>query len=186
VSGEYLKFTAYFGERLRSGGRFTSDALLDLCGDRAVATSVVLRGVAGFGPRHELRSDLTLSMSEDPPIAVAAVDRAEVITALAGEAADLVSRGLVTLERARLAQDTTSVPPSAKVTSPVQRTSVSLRAVSRALAMLAIFSGRSCDSCRASPAMSSQSRLAIPPQPESAGSPASKIKPRRILGPRNA
>ena len=69
---DFLKLTAYFGERLRHGDRFLSDALLDLYGRNSVATSVVLRGIASFGPHHVLRSDQSLSMSEDSPIAVAA------------------------------------------------------------------------------------------------------------------
>ena len=46
MSDEYLKLTTYFAERLRSGDRFVADALLDLYGETAVATSVVLRGIA--------------------------------------------------------------------------------------------------------------------------------------------
>ena len=70
---DYLKLTAYFGERLRREDRFVADALLDLFGSSSVATSVMLRGIAGFGPQHQLRTDESLSMSEDPPIAVAAM-----------------------------------------------------------------------------------------------------------------
>ena len=40
MSTEYLKLTAYFAERLRSGDRFLADALLDLYEESAVATSV--------------------------------------------------------------------------------------------------------------------------------------------------
>ncbi len=64
----------------RSENRFLADALLDLYGSSAVATSVMLRGIAGFGPRHQLRTDESLSMSEDPPVAVVAVDTADKIT----------------------------------------------------------------------------------------------------------
>ena len=99
---DYLKLTAYFGERLRHGDRFLSDALLDLYGDNAVATSVVLRGIASFGPHHVLRSDQSLSMSEDSPIAVAAVDTADKMAGLADQVSAMVPRGLVTLERAHL------------------------------------------------------------------------------------
>jgi PII-like signaling protein len=102
VSGEYLKLTAYFAERLRSDNRFLADALLDLYSERAVATSVVLRGIASFGPHHVLRSDQSLSASEDSPIAIAAVDRADKIVPLADQVAAMTNRGLVTLERARL------------------------------------------------------------------------------------
>ena len=82
---DYLKLTSYFAERLRHGDRFLSDALLDLYGDHAVATSVVLRGIASFGPHHELRSDQSLSLSEDSPIAVAAVDTADKMAGLADQ-----------------------------------------------------------------------------------------------------
>ena len=34
MSDEYLKLTAYFAERLRSGDRFLADALLDLYGEQ--------------------------------------------------------------------------------------------------------------------------------------------------------
>ena len=102
VSDDLLKLTAYFAERLRSGDRFLADALLDLYGDSSVATSVVLRGIASFGPHHELRSDQSLSVSEDSPIAIAAVDHADKIAPLADRAVEMTTRGLVTLERAQL------------------------------------------------------------------------------------
>ena len=105
MTEDCLKLTAYFGERLRSEHGFLADALLDLYGGSAVATSVMLRGIAGFGPRHQLRTDESLSMSEDPPIAVAAVDTLDKITGLAEQAVEMTTRGLVTLERAQLITD---------------------------------------------------------------------------------
>ena len=119
MTDDYLKLTAYFGERSRSGNRFLADALLDLYGSSAVATSVMLRGIAGFGPRHQLRSDETLSMSEDPPVAVVAVDTADKITRLADRVVAMTTRGLVTLERARLGGR--SAPDTAKLTVYVGR-----------------------------------------------------------------
>ncbi|BBY16982.1 hypothetical protein MLIT_25740 [Mycolicibacterium litorale] len=113
--------TAYFGERQRSGGRFVADALLDLYGDASVATSIVIRGIAGFGPRHELRSDVTLSGSEDPPIAVIAVDAAAKMRRLASDTVGLVTRGLVTLESLQPAGGPLPAGPSVKVTAYVQR-----------------------------------------------------------------
>ncbi|WP_101948937.1 DUF190 domain-containing protein [Mycobacterium sp. 3519A] len=111
---DYLKLTAYFAERLRTGDRFLADALLDLFGESAVHTSIVLRGIASFGPHHELRSDQSLSASEDSPIAIAAVDRAERIAGLADRAVAMTTRGLVTLERARLIGDES--PDTVKLT----------------------------------------------------------------------
>ena len=123
MSADYLKLTTYFAERLRSDNGFLADALLDLYGESAVATSVVLRGVTSFGPHHVLRSDRTLSMSEDPPIAVAAVDRADKIAPLADRVVAMTTRGLVTLQRARLliGSDASTWPDSVKLTVYVGR-----------------------------------------------------------------
>jgi PII-like signaling protein len=113
---DYLKLTAYFGERLRHGDRFLSDALLDLYGGNSVATSVVLRGIASFGPHHVLRSDQSLSMSEDSPIAVAAVDTADKMAGLADQVTEMVPAGLVTLERAHFGGGSTWAPDAATLT----------------------------------------------------------------------
>jgi PII-like signaling protein len=121
VSGDLLRMTAYAGERARSSDRFTADGLLDLYGSAAVAHSIVVRGIAGFGPRHDLRSDVTLTGSEDPPIAVTAVDAAAKIRALAADAADLVPRGLITLESVRSADGPMPSGPTVTVTAFVRR-----------------------------------------------------------------
>jgi PII-like signaling protein len=123
VSADYLKLTTYFAERLRSENRFLADSLLDRYAGAAVATSVVLRGIASFGPHHQLRSDLLLSMSEDPPIAVAAVDTAGRIAPLADHVVAMTTRGLVTLERARLVgrSHPLETPEGAKLTIYVGR-----------------------------------------------------------------
>jgi PII-like signaling protein len=62
----------------------------------------MLRGIASYGPRKELRTDTWLSMSEDPPVAVAAVDARDKMAALVEDVVDMTPRGLITLERARL------------------------------------------------------------------------------------
>jgi PII-like signaling protein len=100
-----LKLTAYFGERQRAvddSARFLADEMLDLFGTRDVATSVMLRGIASFGPSHKLRSDVSLSLSEDPAVTIAAVDVEPKIRSLVDDVGAMTGRGLVTLERARL------------------------------------------------------------------------------------
>ncbi len=117
---DYVKLTAYFDERLRHGDRFTSDALLDLYGENAVATSIVLRGIASFGPHHVLRTDQSLTMSENSPIAVTAVDEADKMAGLADQVSAMMVRGLVTLERAQLG-GTGAPPDAAKLTIYIGR-----------------------------------------------------------------
>jgi len=108
VNQPCLKLTTYFGERqrvvtdhVRRPG-FLADAMLDLFDTRELATSVMLRGIAGFGPRHILRTDESLSLSEDPPVAIAAVDVESKISGLVDDVVAMTGHGLVTLERARL------------------------------------------------------------------------------------
>jgi PII-like signaling protein len=117
---DYLKLTTYFGERQRHHNRFLAEELLDLYGAEKVATSVVLRGIAGFGPRHQLRTDQTLSQSEDLPVAIAAVDTAEKIAGLAERTVELTTRGLITLERARLATADTVGGPALPSPQPTK------------------------------------------------------------------
>lgn len=107
---DYLKLTAYFAERSRHEHRFVADALLDLYGGSDIAISVMLRGISSFGPHHHLRTDETLTASEDPPIAIAAVDAADKISTLAERTVDLIPRGLITLERAQLIRRESPAP----------------------------------------------------------------------------
>lgn len=100
-----LKLSAYFDERRRAGRRFLSDAMLGLYEERNVAASIVLRGIAGFGALHHLRTDQSLSLSEDPPVAVIAVDTRTRIETLLDPLLSIEHRGLITLERARLLRD---------------------------------------------------------------------------------
>jgi len=102
VNEEAVKLTSYFGERHRAAGRFAADALLDLYGKHEVAASILLRGTEGFGARQRLRTDRSLTLSEDLPLTAVAVDTRARLEPLAGTAARLCGAGLVTLERARL------------------------------------------------------------------------------------
>ena len=98
-----LKLTTYFGERDRAHGRFLSDALADVYADHRIRASVVMRGVEGFGVKHHLHSDRTLTLSEDLPLVSVAVDRSERIEGALGEVVELFGDGLITLERALMA-----------------------------------------------------------------------------------
>lgn len=102
VNQDCLKLTSYFGERQRARGGFTADALLGLYGRGEIATSILLRGIAGFGAKHHQRTDRSLTLSEDLPLVAVAVDTRPRIEAILPEAVRLTGSGLVTLERARL------------------------------------------------------------------------------------
>jgi PII-like signaling protein len=97
-----LKVTTYFGERKRFQHRFVADALLDLYGQHRIATSILLRGMEGFGLKHHLRTDASLTLSEDLPAVAVAVDTRDRIEPLLTEVERIVDSGLITLERARM------------------------------------------------------------------------------------
>jgi PII-like signaling protein len=111
VSADCLKLTSYFGERHRADGRFVADALLDLYGRTEITASILLRGTEGFGLRHHLRSDQSLTLSEDLPLVAIAIDTRPRIEALLAETVRLNSPGLVTLERAILLDGTAAPGP---------------------------------------------------------------------------
>lgn len=100
-----LKLTAYLAERRRTDDGFVSDVLLSLYERHRIATSVALRGIGGFGTGRLLRTDQSLSLSEDPPVAIIAVDTRTKVEAMLDSVLAVKQRGLVTLERARLLRD---------------------------------------------------------------------------------
>ena len=97
-----LRLTVYLGERDRSSGGLLAAGLMDLFERHGVRTSVLLRGIEGFGLRHRVQSDRLLSLSEDLPIVAVAVDRPERIEATLADVERLTHHGLITLERVGL------------------------------------------------------------------------------------
>lgn len=102
MNDDCLKLTTYFGERARANRGFLADAFTDIYASLDLQTSLLIRGVEGFGVGHHLRTDRLLTLSEDLPLVSIAVDtRARIETALA-EINELRFNGLITLERARM------------------------------------------------------------------------------------
>ncbi|MGD9618516.1 MAG: DUF190 domain-containing protein [Mycolicibacterium sp.] len=99
MSNQTLTLTAYFAEQERADGKFLADAMLQLFHEREIAVSVLLRGIAGFGVSNVVLSDRSLTMAENAPVTVYAIDRPEQILALTDPVAALTSRGVITLRR---------------------------------------------------------------------------------------
>jgi PII-like signaling protein len=102
VNADCLKLTIYFGERDRSEGRFLADALLDCYERHGLATSILMRGIEGFGAKHRLKTQRLLTLSEDLPLVSVAVDTRQRIDQVLPEVTALMGDGLITLERATL------------------------------------------------------------------------------------
>jgi PII-like signaling protein len=100
-----LKLSVYLAERRRTSDGFVSEVLLGLYEQHGIASSIVLRGIGGFGTGRHLRTDESLTLSEDPPVVIVAVDTRKAIDAVLDPVLAIKQRGLVTLERARLLRD---------------------------------------------------------------------------------
>lgn len=114
VTTDARKLTIYFGERDRAQGRFLADVLADIYARHELQTSLVIRGMDGFGHKHHLRTDRLLTLSEDLPLVSVAVDSRERIEAALAEVYELPFEGLLTLERAQMLVgpiETTALPP---------------------------------------------------------------------------
>ena len=111
-----LTLTTYFGERDRAGGGMLADALMAAYARRGLRAGLLLRGSAGFGVRHHLRTDRLLTLSEDLPLVAMAVDAPEAILAAAEETAAHTGDGLITLERASTAAVAVAPGEEAKLT----------------------------------------------------------------------
>jgi PII-like signaling protein len=98
---ELAKLTVYLGERTRTHDGLASDELAALYERHVLQTSVLLRGMAGFGAKHHLHTDRQLTLSEDLPLVSVAVDTREQIELVAAEVRSLGVDGRVTIESAR-------------------------------------------------------------------------------------
>jgi len=85
VTHDALTLTAYFGERDAADGGMLADALMAAYARRGMRASLLLRGSAGFGVKHHLRTDRLLTLSEDLPLVAMATDAPAAILAAAEE-----------------------------------------------------------------------------------------------------
>jgi PII-like signaling protein len=116
VSRDALKLTTYFGERDRAPGGFLADALAEVYAHHGLRTSMVMRGVAGFGVKHHLHTDRLLTLSEDLPMVSVAVDERARIQAAVSDVVAVSGDGLITLERARMPDATDQPAPLGETT----------------------------------------------------------------------
>lgn len=97
-----LRLSVYFGERDHVDGRLLAERLIDVFARHGVRTSVLLRGIEGFGIKHRLQTERLLTLSEDLPLLALALDTGPRIEALLEQVRSLSGDGMITLERARL------------------------------------------------------------------------------------
>lgn len=95
-AGQLLR--VFIGESDRWHGRLLSEAIVQRARELGLAGATVLRGLAGFGAHSRIHTTSILRLSEDLPVVVEIVDRADRITAFLPELDGMVTEGLITLE----------------------------------------------------------------------------------------
>jgi PII-like signaling protein len=99
LDGEQVLARIFIGESDRWHHQPLSMALLERLRREGFAGATVFNGVAGFGARSVLHTSHLLRLSEDLPVVIEVVDTEQHIDRLLPILDEMVSEGLVTLER---------------------------------------------------------------------------------------
>jgi PII-like signaling protein len=99
-SGEKVLMRIFLGESDKVGHRPLYEVLVEMFRLEGFAGATVLRGVAGFGAHSVFHTDKILRLSLDLPIIVEVVETQEKIDALMPRIDELMTGGMITLEKA--------------------------------------------------------------------------------------
>jgi uncharacterized protein len=98
--GQLLRI--FVGESDRWEGKPLYEAIVRSARAAGLAGATVLRGLEGFGAHSRLHTTRILRLSEDLPVVIEMVDEAPKIEAFLPHLDEMVSEGMVTLERVRV------------------------------------------------------------------------------------
>jgi len=102
LEGEGKLVRIFIGENDQWHGKPLYEAIVMRARESGLAGATVLRGLMGFGAKSRIHTAKVLRLSEDLPIVVEIVDRADRIEAFLPALEEMVADGLVTLERVQV------------------------------------------------------------------------------------
>jgi PII-like signaling protein len=102
LNGEQVLVRIFIGESDRWGHQPLEVALVERLRREGFAGATVFHGVAGFGARSVLHTTHLLRLSEDLPVVIEVVDSDEHVEKLSPILEEMVSEGLVTMEKVRV------------------------------------------------------------------------------------
>jgi PII-like signaling protein len=112
LDGEQVLVRIFIGESDKWHHRPLSEALLERLRKEGFAGATVFQAVAGFGAHSVVHTSHILRLSQDLPIVIEVVDTAEHIERLLPILDEMVTEGLVTLEKARVVKYASGRPVS--------------------------------------------------------------------------
>jgi uncharacterized protein len=102
LTGEAELLRIFIGENDKFQGLPLYEAIVQEARKRGLAGATVVRGVLGFGADSRIHSAKILRLSEDLPLLIEIVDEPEKIQAFLPDLDQMVTEGLVTLEKVRV------------------------------------------------------------------------------------
>ena len=99
LEGEGKLLRIFIGEFDTWHGKPLYQAIVARMRELGLAGATVVRGIEGFGAHSHLHTSRILRLSEDLPVVIEMVDTAERIDAVVPLLDEMVSEGLVTIER---------------------------------------------------------------------------------------
>jgi PII-like signaling protein len=99
LEGQQTLMRIFIGEQKKHGHKPLYQAIVEMLRKEKLAGATVLRGITGFGAKSHLRSANLLALSQDLPMVVECVDTKENIDRIMPKIDEMVSEGLVTLEK---------------------------------------------------------------------------------------
>jgi hypothetical protein len=113
LTGEQVLVRIFIGESDKWHHQPLPTALLERMRREGFAGATVFRGIAGFGARSVLHTTHILRLSEDLPIVIEIVDSADRVEKLLPMLDEMVSEGLVTMEKVRVVKYSPGTRPPA-------------------------------------------------------------------------
>jgi len=92
----------FIGEQDKWHGQPLYEAIVRLAREHGLAGATCLKGFLGYGAKSHLHTVKLLRLSEDLPIVIEIVDRAEKIQQFLPQLDAMIQDGLVTLEKAEV------------------------------------------------------------------------------------
>lgn len=102
IEGEGKLLRLFIGESDTWHGKPLFQAIVERVREEGLAGATVIRGIEGFGADSRLHTSRILRLSEDLPILIEIVDTPERIDRVVPILDEMVSEGMLTLERVQI------------------------------------------------------------------------------------
>ena len=102
ISGEAKLVRIFIGESDRWHGVPLYAAIVRKVREMGLAGATVIRGVEGFGASSRIHTAKILRLSEDLPVLIEIVDKEDRIAAVLPLLDEMISEGLITMERVEI------------------------------------------------------------------------------------